>query len=69
MLFALAFPIMASAMTGYRAETLPFIKDKDGNLISAEQFTTVAYVIHDGARIMNTNEVAVPFHAECKIFQ
>lgn len=61
MSFTLAFPIIASAMTGYRADMVAFVMDENQKLVPSYQFTTVAYVVHDGSRVLDADEFAVPF--------
>ena len=51
MVFVLAFPTLASAMTGYTSKVGAFVKDTDENFIQFSQFKLLAYVIHDGWRI------------------
>jgi hypothetical protein len=51
MLFLLAWPTLASAMTGYTAAEGAYVFDNDGNLLSIAGFHQVLYVIHDGWRI------------------
>jgi hypothetical protein len=51
MLFVLAFPTMASTMTGYRANTGAFVTDNKNNLMAVDSFVPVLYVVHDGQRI------------------
>jgi len=59
MSFVLAFPTMASAMTGYTANSASFVPDHSGNLISFSQFQPLVYVIHDGWRIGLTGDYPV----------
>jgi hypothetical protein len=60
----MAFPTLASAMTGYVAQTAAYIKDSpgsDGNYILFSEFDLVAYVIHDAWRINMTEDLLVPY--------
>jgi hypothetical protein len=61
MLFVLAFPTMASAMTGYRANSGAFVTDSQKNMIAINSFAPVAYVVHDGLRINLTDNYMVAF--------
>ncbi len=60
MLFVLAFPTLASAMTGYTTCTTAFVKDRRDNLVSFSRFYPVIYVIHDGWRLNLTGNYLVP---------
>lgn len=51
MLFVLAWPTVASAMTGYDSNNVAFIKIRDGSLIPFSSFIPLLYIIHDGSRI------------------
>lgn len=51
MLFVLAWPTVASAMTGYDSNNVAFIKIRDGSLIRFSSFEPLLYIIHDGSRI------------------
>ena len=51
MVFVLAFPTLASAMTGYTSKVGAFVQDRDQNLIQFSQYKLLAYIIHDGWRI------------------
>ncbi|KAK3314248.1 hypothetical protein B0H66DRAFT_504169 [Apodospora peruviana] len=59
--FVLAFPILASAMTGYKANSEAFVADPAGNLFPFSNLTQAAYTIHDGHRINLTDNCVVPF--------
>ncbi|KAK0724608.1 hypothetical protein B0H67DRAFT_568303 [Lasiosphaeris hirsuta] len=61
MSFVLAFPTLASSMTGYSGRSQSFVTDAQGNLISYTAFTPVAYIIRDGERINFTSNYVVPF--------
>lgn len=61
----MAFPTLASAMTGYVAQTAAYVKDSpgdDGNYILFNEFSFVAYVIHDAWRINKTGDLLVPYN-------
>lgn len=61
MLFVLAWPTIASAMTGYDSNNVAFIKVRDGSLIRFSSFVPLLYTIHDGSRIDGlTDEYLVP---------
>ncbi|KAI1843401.1 hypothetical protein JX266_010398 [Neoarthrinium moseri] len=51
MVLVLAFPTLASAMTGYTLKFAAFVKDTDGNFVQFSQFGLLAYIIHDDWRI------------------
>ena len=61
MFFVLAWPTVASAMTGYDSNNVAFIKIRDGSLIRFSSFEPLLYIIHDGSRIDGlTDEYLVP---------
>jgi len=51
MIYILAFPTLASAMSGYDANVGSYMPDQNGSLIPFRDFSKVVYVIHDGWRI------------------
>jgi hypothetical protein len=57
--YILAFPTIASAMTGYNGNVAAFVPDNSGNFVKFESFQPVLYVIHDGDRINKTKDSAV----------
>jgi len=57
--YILAFPTIASAMTGYNGNVAAFIPDNSGNFVKFESFQPVLYVIHDGNRINKTKDLIV----------
>jgi len=59
MALVLAFPILASAMTGYTSSTSSFVLDAAGNFMSFSQLRPAAYRIHDGWRIGLTGDYVV----------
>ncbi|KAK4209700.1 hypothetical protein QBC37DRAFT_240442, partial [Rhypophila decipiens] len=61
MLFIVAFPTLASAMTGYRPNAKAFVEDDTGTLIPFEAFSLSAYVVHDGSRIGLKDGQVIPF--------
>lgn len=61
MIYVLAFPTLASAMTGYTTNSAAFVADSQQNLLSFSSFAPVAYVIHDGWRVNLTGDYLVPF--------
>lgn len=56
MVFILAFPTLASAMSGYDSNVGSYLPDYDNNFVPFNNFSRVLYVIHDGWRINQTNE-------------
>jgi hypothetical protein len=61
MIFILVWPTLAGAMTGYTPANRAFVRASDNNLIPFANFSTVAYVIHDGWRVNLTGNYLVPF--------
>ncbi|KAK4444532.1 hypothetical protein QBC34DRAFT_474791 [Podospora aff. communis PSN243] len=57
--FVLAFPTMASTMTGYRAKAGAFVTDSKNNLMAVDSFVPVLYAVHDGQRINLTENYMV----------
>lgn len=57
MMFSIAFPTMANAMTGHKSVLRTYVPDhQEGNLIRFDQFSPLLYTIHDGDRIgLTTN--------------
>lgn len=51
MIFVLAFPTLASAMTGYSANNQAVVKTDSVNQVLFSQFESARYVIHDGNRV------------------
>lgn len=50
--YAVLFPTILSAITGYQATTQTFLKSpNDNSLIAVDDLQTIAYVIRDGSRI------------------
>ncbi|KAK0744565.1 hypothetical protein B0T21DRAFT_280580 [Apiosordaria backusii] len=62
--FILAFPTMASAMTGYAASVEAFIQDRNSEgYIKYSTFELVEYVVHDGHRIGLTKNYIMSYRA------
>lgn len=59
MVFILAFPTIASAMSGYDANVASYLPDREGNFIPFNNFSRVLYVIHDGSRINQSEEYQI----------
>jgi hypothetical protein len=57
--FILAFPTLASAMTGYTTNVKAYVPDRSSNLIAFDSFRKVQFVIHDGDRIGRTEDYPV----------
>jgi hypothetical protein len=66
MIFILVWPTLAGAMTGYTPANRPFVRDAENNLVPFANFSTVAYVIHDGWRVNLTGNYLVPFDQEAR---
>ena len=59
-IFTLAFPTLASAMTGYTSFLEAYVPDhQNENYIRFDMLKRVLYVIHDGQRINQTNDYLV----------
>lgn len=65
MAYMIAFPTLASAMTGYTGKVGSFIPDKDRNLIPFTGFQLVLFVIHDGERIGLESNYIVTLPRHC----
>jgi hypothetical protein len=64
LLLTVAFPTLASAMTGYVIRTNAYVKDaphEDGNFVRFTEFEAVAYVVHDAWRVNMTGSLLVPY--------
>lgn len=59
MTFVLAFPTLASAMTGYSANNQAVVKTTDVAQVLFSQFQRARYVIHDGDRVGLTNQISI----------
>ncbi|RMZ73702.1 nad dependent epimerase dehydratase [Pyrenophora seminiperda CCB06] len=59
MVFTLAFPSFASAMTGYNGNVKPFVLATDGNYVPFDSFHYAYYVIYDGWRVDKGGEYIV----------
>lgn len=59
MLYVLAWPTFASAMTSYTPSTQPLVYARDGSYIPMGDFQPVVYTIHDGWRIGLTGDFPV----------
>lgn len=70
MIFILAWPTLASAMTGYTSAESAFLLDQDENLMSMSGVHPLAYVIHDGERIDGLDgEYLIPYDGRsCEFF-
>lgn len=64
MVFILAVPTLAGAMTGYSQNNEAFVADLSGNMYSFSQLSPILYTIHDGWRVDFDGDYAVPFSAE-----
>ncbi|KAI0111687.1 hypothetical protein F4814DRAFT_460837 [Daldinia grandis] len=63
MVFIIAWPTVAGAMTGYTTIGKAFVPDIDNNYISFSAFQRLAYIVHDGGRINLTSNY-IPFAPE-----
>ncbi|KAI1157971.1 hypothetical protein F5B18DRAFT_668615 [Nemania serpens] len=57
-LFVLAWPTLAAAMSGYSPETGAYVTSIDGNFVPYNDIQLLAYIIHDGERI----NLTAPYH-------
>ncbi|KAK4159999.1 hypothetical protein QBC43DRAFT_373433 [Cladorrhinum sp. PSN259] len=64
LVFVVAFPTLADAMTGYAPTTDAFIPQKSGDqlLVPYRLFEKVAYIIHDGWRVNGTANDIIPLN-------
>lgn len=51
MIFVLAFPTLASAMTGYSTNNQAMVKTDEVKQVLFSKFESARYVIHDGNRV------------------
>lgn len=62
MLFVLAFPTIANAMTGYSGNTQAFVAlFETKSLADYSQFSPAAYMIHDGNHVNLTKDYVVVY--------
>lgn len=59
MIFILAFPTLASAMTGYSANNQAVVKMDDASQVLFSQFESAKYMIHDGNRVNLSMDYAI----------
>lgn len=59
MTFVLAFPTLASAMTGYSANNQAWVKTDDVRQVPFSQFERAQYVINDGNRVSLSAKYAI----------
>lgn len=64
MMFCLAFPTFATSMAGYTTANKAFVEQEDGGLTGFADVMPVAYIIHDGSRINQTDELIVSLLCE-----
>lgn len=51
MVFILAFPVLASAMTGYSANVEPFVRGEGSEYVPFGSLRALYFLVHDGERI------------------
>lgn len=66
MIYILAWPTIAGAMTGYTSAESAFVSDIRGSLTPLENFLPVLYVIHDGWRVDLEGDYLVTYRCESK---
>ncbi|SPO07045.1 uncharacterized protein DNG_09739 [Cephalotrichum gorgonifer] len=54
--FLLVFPTFVNSMTGYKTTNEPYVKGFDQNMILLDKLDKVAYIVHDGHRINQTDD-------------
>ncbi|KAI1209380.1 uncharacterized protein F4807DRAFT_91772 [Annulohypoxylon truncatum] len=59
MIFLMAWPTVASAMTGYTSVREALVLDYNGHYIPFREFQPIAYIIHDGWRVNLTGDYIV----------
>ncbi|KAI1467583.1 uncharacterized protein F4812DRAFT_401698 [Daldinia caldariorum] len=64
MLFIMAWPTIAGAMTGYTITNDAFVPDISNNYISLLSFLPVTYIIYDGERVNLTNNIYVNSYSD-----
>lgn len=65
--FTLVFPTAINSMTGYVTVNNPYIIGRDGKMLPFHDFERVAYIIHDGQRINETDDLIIPFHTSGRV--
>lgn len=68
MMFVMAWPTLASAMTGYNSNNTAFFKTKDGTFVAFSALQPVLYVVHDGSRVGLGDDYVVPYCAKFREF-
>lgn len=58
-IFVLLFSTLASALSGYTANTRAMVEDRKGDFIRFNKFQFVEFIIHDGTRVGLTNDFPV----------
>jgi hypothetical protein len=53
--FVVVFPTLASAMSGYKPRSEPFIRDDEGNYMAFSRLYQVDYIIQDSSRLNKLN--------------
>lgn len=61
MLFIMAWPTIAGAMTGYDSNNTAFVNMTDGTQVQFSDFEPVLYIIHDGKRVNLTDDYIIPY--------
>lgn len=69
MMFVIAFPTLASAMTGYTPAIQAFVRRDDSSFVLFSELELTAYVIRDGTRLNLTKDYAVSFTNSDKNFE
>lgn len=67
MVFIVAFPTIASAMSGYDSNISAFVPDGDANLVPFRNFSIARFVIHDGGRLPNLSNEYIVLESFCGV--
>ncbi|KAI2463291.1 hypothetical protein F4781DRAFT_440783 [Annulohypoxylon bovei var. microspora] len=67
MLFLMAWPTIAGAMTGYTTVREALVLDYEGHYVPFREFQPIAYVIHDGWRVNLTGNYIVSLFGSGRI--
>ena len=64
MIFVLAFPTLASSMSGYTTAVSASIKDYNEDAIPFEKFELLIFIVHDGDRLGKLKDHAVTYQSK-----
>lgn len=67
-IFTLVFPTAVNSMSGYMTVNKPYVEARDGKILPFDDdMDMVAYVIHDGKRINETDDFIVPSYKNSNV--